>query len=33
MVTLLTDDVTLQREALADVRDADRLPARLFDRV
>jgi hypothetical protein len=32
MVTLLADDVRLQREALADVRDADRLPEHLFDR-
>jgi uncharacterized membrane protein YcaP (DUF421 family) len=32
VVTLLTDDIRLRREALADVRDADRLPEHLFDR-
>jgi hypothetical protein len=31
-VTLLADDVTLRREALADVRGADSLPEHLFDR-
>jgi uncharacterized membrane protein YcaP (DUF421 family) len=32
MMTLLADDVTLRREALADVRGAEGLPDHLFDR-
>ena len=32
MVTLLADDVVLRREALADVRGAESLPAHLFER-